>query len=201
MKATFLALLLLAALTTGVWQGSRGNDRLQADGVMLYQQGVPVPRVTFVDQSGQPRDESLFDGRWSLVFFGYTFCPDICPTTLAEMNRIWKKLSPDAQKTLQLVFVSIDPERDTVDSLRPYLAYFNPAFIGLTGNAQSLSPLVATLNGFYARVERGEGAPYLMDHSANLMLVSPAAEYQGYIEPPFAVERLLPVLEALARRP
>ena len=205
MKKTgwLLALLagLLLALGAGIWQGSRGDVRLQQAGVMIYQQGANLPVATFIDQHGQSRGPELFQDRWSLVFFGYTFCPDICPTTLADMNRVWKRLSPSAQQRLQLVLVSIDPERDSVDSLRPYLHYFNPAFIGLTGNPQALPALVSTLNGFYAKVERGNGAAYLMDHSANLMLVDPSGQYRGYIEPPFKTDRMVPVLEALVQKP
>lgn len=197
MKVTGLVVLLVLALATGIWQGGRGDDRLQQTGVMIYRQGVAVPAVSFVDQHGQPRDQSLFQGRWSLVFFGYTFCPDICPTTLADMNRVWKQLNPEVRGKLQLVLVSVDPQRDSVESLQPYLKYFNPEFIGLTGNPQSLPVLATALNGFYARVERGDGAPYLMDHSANLALVDPQGQYRGYIEPPFKGERMVTVLEAL----
>lgn len=204
MKATFLAVMLLAALFTGIWQASanaRSSDvTLNMPGMMLYRQGAAVSEFVLLDQNRQQRHRDLFGGRWNLVFFGYTFCPDICPTTLADMNRVWKKLSPEAQQQLQLVFVSIDPERDSPESMQPYLRYFNPAFIGLTGNPAAMQTLVTELNGFFARVERGEGAPYLMDHSANMALVSPAMQYRGYIEPPFSLDRMVPMLEALVQQ-
>ncbi|WP_369856274.1 SCO family protein [Candidatus Thalassolituus haligoni] len=166
-------------------------------GVMLFNHSSPVSDFKFIDQHGEHRDQASFSSGWKLVFFGYTFCPDICPTTLADLNRVWKALPDEARQRLDVVFVSVDPQRDRPASLAPYLQYFNPAFVGLTGNPQALAQLAQEINGFYARVDRGE-APYLMDHSANLMLVDAQWQFRGYIEPPFRPGRLTPILAALA---
>jgi protein SCO1/2 len=168
-------------------------------GMMLFQSGSPVSDFEFIDQHGERRDQRSFSSGWKLVFFGYTFCPDICPTTLADLNRVWKALPDETLQHLEVVFVSVDPQRDRPDSLAPYLQYFNPAFVGLTGNPQALSLLAQEINGFYARVDRGD-APYLMDHSANLMLVDADWQFRGYIEPPFRPDRLIPILTAIVDR-
>ncbi|WP_221793436.1 SCO family protein [Oceanobacter mangrovi] len=198
-----LALGLLVSLSLGLWMGinsSPVNWLSQQTGVMLYRTGQPVSDFQFIDQFGNKRNQASLNKRWKLVFFGYTFCPDICPTTLADMNRVWKKLTPAEREQLQLVFVSIDPERDTVASLQPYLNYFNPEFIGLTGNKAALKTLALEINGFYARVDRETG-PYLMDHSANLMLIDQHWQYRGYIEPPFSRDRMQSILEAVIKQP
>ena len=198
-QAAVLGVLLVIALGTGLFRGSiTQTDLNTVPGVTLFGSGLAVDDFQFIDQHGNAVDKSSFKPGWRLVFFGYTFCPDICPTTLADLNRVWKKLSPQAQQSVQVVFVSIDPERDTPESLAPYLAYFNPEFMAMTGNVTSLERLAEQLNGFYARVEREDGMAYLMDHSSNLMLVDDSWQYRGYIEPPFKRNALVEAFEILA---
>ncbi|MBM95120.1 MAG: cytochrome c oxidase assembly protein [Oceanospirillaceae bacterium] len=198
-QAAVLGVLLVIALGTGLFRGSiTQTDLNTVPGVTLFGSGLAVDDFQFIDQHGNAVDKSSFKPGWRLVFFGYTFCPDICPTTLADLNRVWKKLSPQAQQSVQVVFVSIDPERDTPESLAPYLAYFNPEFMAMTGNVASLERLAEQLNGFYARVEREDGMAYLMDHSSNLMLVDDSWQYRGYIEPPFKRDALVEAFEILA---
>ena len=198
-QAAVLGVLLVIALGTGLFRGSiTQTDLNTVPGVTLFGSGLAVDDFQFIDQHGNAVDKSSFKPGWRLVFFGYTFCPDICPTTLADLNRVWKKLSPQAQQSVQVVFVSIDPERDTPESLAPYLAYFNPEFMAMTGNVTSLERLAEQLNGFYARVEREDGMAYLMDHSSNLMLVDDSWQYRGYIEPPFKRDALVEAFEILA---
>ena len=198
-QAAVLGVLLVIALGTGLFRGSiTPTDLNTVPGVTLFGSGLAVDDFQFIDQHGNAVDKSSFKPGWRLVFFGYTFCPDICPTTLADLNRVWKKLSPQAQQSVQVVFVSIDPERDTPESLAPYLAYFNPEFMAMTGNVASLERLAEQLNGFYARVEREDGMAYLMDHSSNLMLVDDSWQYRGYIEPPFKRDALVEAFEILA---
>ena len=198
-QAAVLGVLLVIALGTGLFRGSiTQTDLNTVPGVTLFGSGLAVDDFQFIDQHGNAVDKSSFKPGWRLVFFGYTFCPDICPTTLADLNRVWKKLSPQAQQSVQVVFVSIDPERDTPESLAPYLAYFNSEFMAMTGNVASLERLAEQLNGFYARVEREDGMAYLMDHSSNLMLVDDSWQYRGYIEPPFKRDALVEAFEILA---
>ncbi len=196
-----LAVMLALAFGLGVYQANvqqQGPGDLP--GVTLFEHSTAVDDFSFVDQHGKSISQSDFKPGWRLVFFGYTYCPDICPTTLADLSRAWKALSPEAQTINQVVFVSIDPERDTPESLAPYLNYFNPAFMAMTGNPVDLQRLAEQINGFYARVDRGEGQAYLMDHSANLMLVDADWQYRGYVEPPFTRDTMVTLLEALAQR-
>ena len=200
--ASALFAALLAALAFGIACSSHQPERYpawQQDGAVLFGSSRQVSDFEFVDQYAVPRNQSSFEKRWKLVFFGYTFCPDICPTTLAELNRVWKQLPEGVRAQWQVVFVSIDPARDTPAALEPYMTYFNPEFVALTGNPDSLRSVAGELNGFYARVERGDGMAYLMDHSANLAVVSPDWHYRGYIEPPFWPGKMTTLLTELVQ--
>jgi len=168
----------------------------KADGVVLFE-GTQVPEVTFINEKGTPRSLADFHGRWQLLFFGYTYCPDVCPMTLMHMSRLWKRLSSEEREQLQVVLVSVDPARDTPESLAPYMAYFNADFTALTGNREGLKTLAGELNAFFARVDRDGDLAYLMDHSANVVLISPDGQYRGYIEPPHDPSVMLPLVRAL----
>ncbi|GGY49395.1 cytochrome c oxidase assembly protein [Bacterioplanes sanyensis] len=190
-----LALALLAGLVS-----APSNDPaklIQQDGLVLFPRPLPVAPFQFVDEHGDAIDQQQLQGRWQVLFFGYTYCPDICPMTLTHLNRSWKKLTPVQQQQLGVVMVSVDPQRDTPQSLQSYMEYFNPAFRAMTGNPQSLQRLATQLHAVYNRVERPDGQAYLMDHSANLVVLDPKGRYRGYIAPPHAPERLVPVLTAL----
>lgn len=200
--SALLGISLTLSLGAGLLSGTSmvgdftTKDAIQVEGSLIFSQPLPVSDIQFSDQYGQPRNLANLRGHWTLVFFGYTFCPDICPTTLADINRVWKQLPPDDAAHWQLVMVSVDPERDKPQNLNSYLKYFNSEFIGLTGNPSSLQVLASELNGYFAKVER-ENAPYLMDHSANMMILDEKWNYRGYIEPPFTADRLLPLLQQL----
>jgi len=195
---------LLAALFAGagvVWQQQAAEEAIwQQEGVMWFPKPLPVSDFEFVTQHGKTISNKDLTDRWKLVFFGYTFCPDICPTTLADLSRSWKKLAPEIQEKLQVILVSVDPERDSPESMKPYMEYFNPAFLAFTGNQQSLATITPELHAFYAKVEREEGMAYLMDHTANIALVGPDWQYYGYIAPPHWPKRMVPLLENLVGR-
>jgi len=205
MKGVILLFLVsLAAFFAGVGtsvQQQRAADAIwQQEGVMLFPSALPISQFEFTTQNGDIITNQDLTDRWKLIFFGYTFCPDICPTTLADLSRSWKKLAPEVQDKLQVILVSVDPARDTVESMKPYMDYFNPAFLAFTGNEDSLKTITPELHAFYAKVEREEGMAYLMDHTANIALVSPDWKYQGYIAPPHWPKRMKPLLENLVKR-
>lgn len=199
-----LFLLLFSALFSGVGlsvkQQMADAAIWQQEGVLLFPKALPISEFEFVTQHGDRVTHNDMRDRWKLIFFGYTFCPDICPTTLADLSRSWKKLSPEVREKLQVILVSVDPERDTLASMKPYMDYFNPAFLAFTGNEMSLKTITPQLHAFYAKVERDNGMAYLMDHTANIALVSPDWQYRGYIAPPHGSKRMVPLLESLVKR-
>lgn len=142
-------------------------------------------------------DQSLV-GHWSLIFFGYTNCPDICPTTLATMNKVWEKLPPTMQAKAQFIFVSIDPDRDDGNKLKEYVEYFNPHFIAVTGNESQLQQLTTQLGVAHFKVDP-ESNPknYIVNHTGSLMLFNPQGQYAGIFSPPHQVISLVTDLEKI----
>ncbi len=142
-----------------------------------------------VDQNGQTRDQRVLQGRWSAVFFGFTHCPDICPTTLQALGAAKEALGPQADR-LQLVFVTVDPARDTPQALKAYLesGAFAPGVVGLTGTEAEVRQAAAAYRAPYARV--GQGADYQMQHSSLIYLMNPQGEFDRVLRlerPPQAV--------------
>ena len=112
-------------------------------------------------------------GAWVMVFFGYTHCPDFCPLTLGEFNRV-ESLLGDAAEDVRFLFISVDGERDTPEALAAYLARFNPDFLGFSGDAQTLARIQPDYGFFYElRTDTGSAADYLVDHSTRSYLIDP----------------------------
>ncbi len=127
--------------------------------------------------------ESLLE-QWSLVFVGYTYCPDICPTTMAELNAIYPALQTiESEYPIRVVFVSVDPKRDTIERLSDYVGYFNKAFIAVTGEHKMLFPFARNLGMMYSIAESTDNPNYLVDHSASVVLIDPAARVIGRFKP------------------
>ncbi len=129
----------------------------------------PDPSYDFTLQSASgPVNLSDFRGKVVVLYFGYTFCPDVCPTTMTELAKTMKLLGSKADN-VQVVMVSVDPERDTPDKLEEYVRGFDPAFIGLTGTPDQIAEVTARYGVYYARHEGSDG--YLIDHTATVMVV------------------------------
>jgi protein SCO1/2 len=137
-----------------------------------------------VDQNGRKVDETLLKGKWSAVFFGYTYCPDVCPTNLQTIAAAEDRLGPKA-KDLQVIFVSIDPERDTPAQLKSFLGGhgFPKGVIGLTGTQEEVATAAKAYKVYYAKT--GDGSDYLMDHSTATYLMNPKGEFDRVI--PYAL--------------
>ena len=126
------------------------------------------------DMNGQARDQSSFVGKVQLVFFGFAQCPDICPTSLSELSAAMKLLGPDADR-VQVLFITVDPERDTPEIMKKYLSAFDPRFIGLTGTPEQVRLAASSFKAFYSKVPR-PGGDYTMDHSASLYVLDRKGE-------------------------
>lgn len=153
-----------------------------------YFKAYPQPRAvapfTLLHHTGEAFTEQSLQDQWSLVFVGYTFCPDICPTTMAELNGIYPQLQQiESTYPVRVVFVSIDPKRDSLDRLSEYVGYFNKEFIAVTGEHKSLFPLVRNLGMMYAISESTDNPNYLVDHSASIVLIDPKGRAVGRFKP------------------
>jgi protein SCO1 len=180
----FLVAAAVCAALAGFWiahQLDRAGPQL-ASGTWL----PTVKRVgdfTLIDTAGRPFTRRDLDGAPTLVFFGFTHCPDVCPTTLLKLAQIRKRSSVPG---LRVLFVSIDPERDTPDKLALYVHAFDPQFEGLTGDPRAIAALAAQFNVAVSRVDL-PGGDYTMDHSAVVFLLNGAGNVAAVFTPPFEV--------------
>ncbi|MGB8433445.1 MAG: SCO family protein [Burkholderiales bacterium] len=136
--------------------------------------------LQLADQNGKVRTLADFKGSAVLVFFGYTQCPDVCPTTLAEMKAVKTLLGEDS-KRLQVLFVTVDPERDTAELLGQYMAAFDPTFLGLHGDAEATAKVAKDFKVFYQKVPGSTPDTYSMDHSAGSYIFDPQGRLRLYV--------------------
>ena len=128
------------------------------------------------DTTGKMRTLEEFKGKAVVLFFGYTHCPDVCPTTMAELSQAMQQLGPDAAARVQVLFVTIDPARDSPDVLSQYVAAFNPSFIGLRPNDAQLDKLAKDFRVYYAKVQGKTADGYTMDHTAASYVFDPSGK-------------------------
>lgn len=187
-KALPAALAALAALVAGVWVASvwypPKPPPLQS-GVLLPSPR-PIAPFALTGEDGQPWGPEQLQGRWTLLFAGFTHCPDVCPTTLGLMKALGQRLQPAPA----LVFLSVDPERDTPQRLREYVGFFGAGIRGVTGPPGQLESLCASLGIAFVKVPGATDADYTMDHSAALVLINPTGQVAGYFPPPHKADTL-----------
>jgi protein SCO1/2 len=170
--AAGLAYLGLIVWTDNRIHGHTGNGPSEAVAEAI------VPRFALSDHTGAPVTEATYRGRWLLVFFGFSNCPDICPPTLAELADVVDGLGPAARE-VQALFVSVDPARDTPDALAEYVAAFHPAIVGLTGTEDALAKAAASFRAYFERVEApGAAGGYTMSHTSAVYLISPDGRFE-----------------------
>jgi protein SCO1/2 len=149
--------------------------------------------------AGGQLTEAALQDHWTLVFFGFTHCPDVCPTTLATLKTVHaalQSLGPYARAG-QVLFVSVDPARDTAQALQRYVSYFDPAFRAATGRPDTLEAFARQFNAIYSKVETGDPENYAVDHSASIFLVGPSLRLLGVFTPPHRAETLAPQVRAI----
>lgn len=127
---------------------------------------------TLSDQDGKPFTDKNLEGSYSLIYFGFTFCPAICPTELAKMTEALHKMGT-AARAIQPVFITIDPARDTIETMKQYIGLFGERLIGLTGTAEQVKQAAAAYKVYYARVEDDSASDYTMDHSSYIYFMAP----------------------------
>ncbi|WP_415845079.1 SCO family protein [Stutzerimonas zhaodongensis] len=178
----------LLAFSSGLLALDR-HALLDEANILLLPRERELPNLHLLDEQGQlVRTETLKD-RWHLLFFGFTACPDVCPTTLSDMRQLLAQLPSDVSNQLQLILVSADPKRDTPDVLRTYLSYYRAGFKGLTGEMEQLQKLSKALGLPFVPAEEPRG-DYSVSHSGNLAILGPDGTLRGHIRAPFKLEGL-----------
>lgn len=163
-----LASLVGLVIAAGIaWWQVNSASRMASTG--LPPLGGPF---TLVDHTGRTVTQADFGGKLKLIYFGYTYCPDVCPTELSTIAAVMDRLGPDAER-VQPLFISIDPVRDTVPHMAGYVALFHPRLVGLTGTAEQVATAARAYRVYYAKAPNGGETDYLMDHSSFVYLTGP----------------------------
>jgi protein SCO1/2 len=199
-SATVLILIAALAAALGLWFGARmlGTPALpQLKAAVLYPVPRALPDFHLTRSDNTPLTLADWKGRWTIAFFGYTNCPDVCPTTLVTFKQVWKQLDPAAARNLRFDFVSVDPARDTPEQLARYVGYFSKDFVAASGSDEELTALTRALGLVYSR-EKADNGNYAVDHSASAVLIDPRGFQVGLFRPPFDAAGIAADLNALA---
>lgn len=206
-KGVIIAIAAVVALIAGFVTGgvTRGpapslNTTLKTATVM---EGAArsLPTFNLTDHRGEPFTPARLNDRWSFVFFGYTYCPDVCPLTLNVMSEMMKSLDSEVNPAdVDVYFVSVDPKRDTLDRLAQYVPFFDERFVGVTGERTDLDVLTRGLSSIYALGEPDESGHYLVDHSASVLLINPDGQFYGVFAAPHDPKEMADDFSAIYKR-
>lgn len=204
----FFALMLALVMGIGPGPKSLSTEQYIALGYYPLDQPIKVEIDSLLTHRETPFLADDLTGHWSLLFFGYSYCPDICPTTLAVLNHVAQELSaPDSPAAPQVIMVTVDPGRDSAAQLADYVPYFNSEFIGITGELDALMGLATQLNVAFEKVPAANsdtaaatGADsFAVAHGTQIVVVNPQGYYTGLLTTPHQAERIVKVLTSLMR--
>lgn len=195
-RTQIIALLAFCAFALGVgiifaimWS-TRPTDIPQIAG-FVYPQPRTISPFRLVDHRGSLFDLDALKGKWSFVYFGFTYCPDVCPTTLAELSRAQQLLAQEGlDADIRYLFVSVDPDRDTPKRLRDYVSFFNKKFVGVTGTDETLKKFTHEIGVIYDFPEGKNGPNYTVAHASTLALFDPDARLHAIFTSPQKAEEI-----------
>ena len=200
-KNIFIAIVAVIAIGTGAWLSSRLllPPPAPQTATVLPAPGE-LPEFSLLDHKGQAIGRDVFDGHWSLVFFGFTRCPDICPLTLQVLANANMQLADEGRKPLpRIVLVSVDPERDTPEVMQQYVGYFGGDILGITGELEELRKLTGGLGIFFEKAAL-DGDNYSIDHSAVVLVINPDARLHALFGAPHLAENFVHDLPLIMAR-
>lgn len=185
-------LALAIGLGIGMMQRGASSGPLTLEGGTWLDQPRDLPEFQLTDMHNEPFTRASLEGEWTFMFFGYTYCPDICPLTMALLAGAIEEIrteDPDADP--QVVFVSVDPDRDTPEALNQYVGYFNREFTGVTAPMEQLTPFTRSLGILHRKAEDPKDPEnYLVDHSASVLLMNPRGQLQAVLSAPHQIKTL-----------
>lgn len=185
----FIVIILGSFIYTMVKPKVMSDVELRANNAIMFNPVRDIGEFALIDDSNTAFTPDDLRGKWSLLFFGFTFCPDICPATLAQLNQFYGELEETYKNSTQIVMVSVDPARDDTAKLRDYVHYFNPGFRGVTGEFMALQKFATSLNVPFAKVPGG-GENYQIEHSGNIAIIDPQGHYVGFFKMPHELSKL-----------
>ena len=211
-KLTLFSLVAIVAIVVGVAVNkfvrqdkppvvsSLDKEWMQQQGIVLFDTPRRFHTIGLETTKGKPFTVDSLKGHWTLLYFGFIFCPDICPTTLARLSHLDKSLKTydsNMAKRVRYVMVSVDSERDSISKLKKYLTFFDKDFLGVRGEEKYMDALARQLNVVYSKVDKAGKGDYQMEHSAQVIIINPQGDFQGYIRPDFDVDKLLPAFRTM----
>jgi protein SCO1/2 len=175
------------------------EGEMKVNGLYLLKTPRIIKPFELVDEDNQPFTLQQLEGKWTLAFFGFTYCPDICPTTLATLKR-FKDFMGDSKymDDTQVLLVTTDPARDTPDKLNEYLEFFDPEFKGVTGDFMALQSFATNLNAAFTKVPLKNG-DYTIDHTANVVLINPYGHYHAFFKSPIDATKVKITYQSVRR--
>ena len=188
-KNFIIAVAIGIALAAGAFVSIRMQAPAAPVSALVLPSPNPVPDFSLLTQRSEPVDASVFKGQWDLLFFGFTHCPDICPTTLQVLADAKKSLADDGAEVLpRIVLVSVDPARDTPEVLAEYVDYFGEGNLGLTGTLEEVRKLTTGLGIFFEKQDGGDVDNYGVDHSAAVLVIDPDGGFHALFSGPHGVD-------------
>ena len=184
------ALAIAVGIGAGLWRKATPKPPLEIGGYVLPT-AKPLGAFELVDDRGMKIAPQSFAGRWSFLYFGYTYCPDVCPLTLVELAEVKKRLAertPEA--SVGVYFVSVDPQRDTPERLHEYVTYFHPDFRGLTGDVGEITALANAAGAVFFVPSRQDEKTYLVSHSSSIALLEPSGGLRAVFTAPHDAEQV-----------
>lgn len=175
------------------------DEQLLEQGIFILPRPREIAPFELTDHTGAPFTLDDLQGRWSFLFFGFTNCPDVCPTAmsvLAQAEQRLREIDPQAAERFHGVLVSVDPERDDEAALAAYVGAFSPRFTGVRGSREQVAELGLQLNVAFAKVPDGDS--YQVDHTANMVIVNPRGHYHGFIKMPHQADKIVAAFQTLS---
>ena len=204
-RNTVVAIVIFMVLVLGLFINRISQERelspkeMVSNGMIVFSLPREISPLALQDQNGNAFTNEQLLGKWTLVFFGFTHCPDICPTTLSLFNQLSQQLADtDYAADTQFLLVSLDPARDTPEVLKTYVDYFNKDFIGVTGEFLDIHRMAKQLNVAFRKVViDADTGDYTVDHGGNVALINPQGFYHAFYKPPLDLDRMLLTYKSL----
>lgn len=205
MRQKLFVIVLLVAVGVGLGVNFRASQTPASTAVdpelmgTVWPQPRPLEGFSLSDHHGADFGPAQLQGQWTLLFFGYTSCPDICPTTMLTLRTAVGTLVESGESPPRVVLVSVDPERDTADTLGRYVGHFNDAFVGVRGNDAQLEIFVRMAGGMFEREAPRDDGSYEVAHSASVFVVDPKGRMYAVISPPLKAAAVAEKLKLIRR--
>ena len=185
---------LCVMLTLACAGGAQARSAAETMDILMWNREPVGGPFELLDHTGTPRSDRDFRGRLMLIYFGFTYCPDICPTDLMAIGQALDQLGPDAD-AVQPVFITLDPERDTTEHLAEFVPVFHPRLLGLTGSLDAIGTVAEAYRVYFAKIPVGkDGGDYTIDHTSFIYLMDRDGKYLGFFPPGTSAERMVEII-------